>query len=248
MEDSIFLVVLVVFLAIALLSNFVKNRGYISKGDYGERIIAQELKRLPQEYLVLNDLLLQTPNGTTQIDHVIISAYGIFVLETKNYQGKIYGFRDAEYWTQNIYGKKYQLYNPLRQNQSHVRTIRNLLGNVVPDLFIESVVVFVGSADVSDSLRNGLTIYSNELLSWIYHFTEVKIQSPFVIYEYLLKANIVEGRNSHLEYVHKVKQIQDEKIGNGTCPRCGGNLVYRNGSYGHFWGCSNYPRCKFTIN
>lgn len=76
---------------------------FYNKGAAGERSIARRLATLPKEqYVILNDLLLPTSYGTTQIDHVVVSIYGIFVIETKNYKGIIYGGQDAETWTQNV--------------------------------------------------------------------------------------------------------------------------------------------------
>lgn len=60
---------------------------------------------------------------TTQIDHIVVSIHGIFVIETKNYKGWIYGNSNNEYWTQNIYGNKYSLYNPLLQNKNHIKSL-----------------------------------------------------------------------------------------------------------------------------
>lgn len=77
----------------------------IVKGIVGEQIISALLSGLPKEqYILLNDVMLQTDKGTTQVDHVLVSVYGIFVIETKNYNGWIYGGEYAEQWTQNIYG------------------------------------------------------------------------------------------------------------------------------------------------
>ena len=73
---------------------------FYNKGAAGERSVARRLATLPKEqYVILNDLLLPTSYGTTQIDHVVVSIYGIFVIETKNYKGIIYGGQDAETWT-----------------------------------------------------------------------------------------------------------------------------------------------------
>ena len=89
-----------------------------SKGKVGEKRVASILKKLPDDsYKVINDLLLSSNGYSTQIDHIIISIYGIFVIETKFYQGWIYGGENSEYWTQNIYGNKYQLRNPIHQNK-----------------------------------------------------------------------------------------------------------------------------------
>lgn len=90
-----------------------------SKGRIGEHRVAHILSKLPKDrYQVINNLLLRTSSdSTTQIDHVVISQYGIFVIETKFYKGWIYGGENSEYWTQNIYGHKYSLRNPIHQNQ-----------------------------------------------------------------------------------------------------------------------------------
>src|SRR5690554_6493192 len=71
------------------------------KGFIGEKIIAFVLKRLDKEkYTVINDVMVETERGTSQIDHVIVSDYGIFVVETKNYSGWIFGDDKSQYWTQ----------------------------------------------------------------------------------------------------------------------------------------------------
>ena len=91
-----------------------------SKGKVGEDRVAHILCRLPkEEYRVINNLMLRTQSGsTTQIDHVVISQYGIFVIETKFYKGWIYGGENSEFWTQNIYGNK------LESNQKSNRPIQ----------------------------------------------------------------------------------------------------------------------------
>ncbi len=99
-----------------------------TKGKRGEKQVSALLSLLPKkDYLVINDLLLQSGGHSTQIDHVVVSVYGIFVIETKYYQGWIYGGENSEFWTQNIYGHKYELRNPLRQNQGHIKAIQRLL-------------------------------------------------------------------------------------------------------------------------
>lgn len=72
------------------------------KGKRGETRVSLILSRLPEEYTILNDLVFQTENGTTQIDHVVVSKYGVFAIETKNYRGEIYGDDNRKEWTQLI--------------------------------------------------------------------------------------------------------------------------------------------------
>ena len=92
------------------------------KGDRAEKAVANRLEcRLPAEYKVLNDVYLPLSDGTTaQIDHIVVSRYGVFVIETKNYSGWIFGKADDPEWTQTFYHKRETFQNPLRQNYSHI--------------------------------------------------------------------------------------------------------------------------------
>jgi hypothetical protein len=88
-----------------------------TKGRRGEKQVAALLALLPKDrYKVINDLLIQKGGHSTQIDHVVVSVYGVFVIETKYYRGWIYGGENSEYWTKNVYSHKYELRNPLWQN------------------------------------------------------------------------------------------------------------------------------------
>lgn len=66
-------------------------------GKFGETRVAIRLDLFPKGYITINDVLLPTKRGTTQIDHLVISQYGIFVIETKNYKGWISGHENSEY-------------------------------------------------------------------------------------------------------------------------------------------------------
>ncbi len=112
-------------------------------GRRGERIVAKELTKLKKkDFLVIHDLLLPSSNGrTSQIDHVVISTRGIFVIETKNHAGRISGGEHAQYWQQHLSSQSRTFYNPLLQNRSHLRAIRRLLKTLDADLF-SSMVVF----------------------------------------------------------------------------------------------------------
>ena len=117
-----------------------------SKGRRGEKQVAALLSLLPKDkYKVINDLLIQRGGYSTQIDHVVVSVYGVFVIETKYYRGWIYGGENSEYWTKNVYGHKYDLRNPLWQNEGHIKAVSRLLDDpgLVP---IYSIVAFSSQA------------------------------------------------------------------------------------------------------
>ncbi|MDE7345817.1 MAG: NERD domain-containing protein [Muribaculaceae bacterium] len=112
-------------------------------GRRGERMVAKELGKLrKKDFIVLNDLMLPASNGrTSQIDHVVVSTRGIFVIETKNHAGRISGAEHAQYWQQHLSSQSRGFYNPLLQNRSHLRAVRRLLPKADAELF-SSIVVF----------------------------------------------------------------------------------------------------------
>jgi len=88
---------------------------YEYKGEEGELIVNLEAESLldKDKYHLLKNVTLRTGDGTTQIDHIIISIYGVFVVETKNMTGWIFGNPKQKTWTQIIYEDRYRFQNPL---------------------------------------------------------------------------------------------------------------------------------------
>lgn len=116
------------------------------KGRHGEKVVAKELARLGRkDYIVINDLLVPSANGhTSQIDHVVVSTRGIFIVETKSHAGRISGSENAQYWQQHLSSQTKTFYNPLLQNRSHLRAVRKLLKahrDIEEEMF-STVVVF----------------------------------------------------------------------------------------------------------
>ncbi|MBF2720431.1 NERD domain-containing protein [Psychrobacter sp. NG254] len=120
------------------------------KGFLGETVInvAMWLKLEKNVYHRLNGITLPRANGgSTQIDHIIVSVYGIFVIETKNYKGWIYGSEKQKQWTQAFpNGSKFKFQNPLRQNYLHIRTLADLLGLELS--YFHSMIVFIGECEL----------------------------------------------------------------------------------------------------
>ena len=209
------------------------------------------LTLLPKDkYKIINDLLIQKGGYSTQIDHVVISVYRVFVIETKYYRGWIYGGENSEYWTQNIYGHKYKLRNPLWQNRGHIKAIRKLLDDsgLVP---IYNIVAFSGQATLKAD-RSLPVMYWRQVVPYIRRFTEPMMSESYAkeIHSTLLAANVEDknARKQHVQSVKQNKQRRDNAVASGKCPRCGGELVLRDGRYGRFYGCSNYPKCNYTLN
>ena len=220
------------------------------KGKRGEKQVAALLAFLPKDnYKVINDLMIQSGGHSTQIDHVVISVYGVFVIETKYYQGWIYGGKDSEYWTQNIYGNKYRLLNPLWQNQGHIKTIARVIGDS-GDVPLYNIIAFSRQATIKVD-RSLPVMYWWNVVPYIKCHKEVHLSEARAeeIYNTLLSANVTDkaARKQHIASVKHNQFRRNTAVANGKCPRCGGKLVLRNGRYGRFYGCSNYPKCKYIL-
>ena len=122
------------------------------RGSEGEQIVASSLAKLPpKEYSVYENLLLPTSRGdTTQIDHVVFSRYGIFVIEVKNYGGWIFAGEKNRVWTQVFHRRKNKFQNPLRQNYKHVKTLQELTG--LPEQVFYNLVIFTGKAEFKTNI------------------------------------------------------------------------------------------------
>ena len=127
------------------------------KGVFGEFQInmAARLFLPKDEYHLIKDVTLPTEDGTTQIDHIVVSRFGVFVIETKNMKGWIFGTANQKTWTQKIYRHTSKFQNPLRQNYKHVKTLEALLN--IPLAAIHSVVVFVGNSTFKTAMPDNVT-------------------------------------------------------------------------------------------
>jgi hypothetical protein len=116
------------------------------KGFQGEQIIIDLLYRFLDrgKYHFFNDLILPEKEGTTQIDHLIVSEYGIFIIETKNMKGLIFGNPSQKFWTQWLTNGKYPFQNPFRQNYKHKKCLEGLL-KIESDVYFEAVVFIEGA-------------------------------------------------------------------------------------------------------
>lgn len=219
------------------------------KGIIGEKTVSSILKLLDKSnYKIINNILLKTGEVTSQIDHVVISSFGIFVIETKNYKGWIIGYENSEYWTQVIYKYKKKFYNPIHQNSGHIRALKSCLKEF-PDLEYKSIIVFSTKAEIKiDTKIDVINVFG--LIKTIKNCSTVNLSESDKdnIFQKINAANLIDSlsRREHVNSIkrrmnHREKTIQEKK-----CPRCGNNLAERKGKFGSFFGCQSYPKCKFT--
>ena len=242
-------------------SVFSSNRSTWAEriGENGERTVSSYLADLEcDDYQIFNDLLLRDGNYTTQIDHIILSRYGVFVIETKNVHGKVYGSGNAEFWKQYLpdwgykrYGttQEHQLRNPLWQNAGHIKSLRRLVFD--NDIPIHGIVVFPYETDLYVTADQPV-LKMWQVVPYIKQYRDKVLsadQLGFYRRRLLEVISTTESdRQQHLNNVNRNKERRDAAVASGKCPRCGGSLVLRTGKYGQFYGCSNYPRCNYILN
>ena len=148
--------------------------------------------------------------------------------------------------------------NPLHQNYGHVKTIETLLTrNGFPNATIIPIVTFPSTTQVKVTTTHSNIVYWGNLPSFIKEqskaekFTSRDLER---IAEIIRSNNIQSksARRQHIKDAQNKKQMKQEeqkvknlKAQSGLCPKCGGTLVLRNGKHGTFYGCSNYPKCRY---
>ena len=178
---------------------------------YVERAIGNTIEGV--QY-ILNNSIFESEMATLQIDHIVINQHGVFVIETKNYSGMIYGQVDEEKWTQVWVNNHINnvFYNPIMQNDAHAKYIVKMLGDVP----VKSLIVFVRGnisniksenvinlPKLKGKLETGENVLSVEQMKSIYH---------------ALIDNI--STTTPQQHAENIKQKHPNTT-NELCPKCG---------------------------
>jgi restriction system protein len=206
------------------------------KGRIGEMIVDSRLRKQldPAVYHLVSNVILPTSDGTTQIDHVIVSRYGIFVVETKTYTGWIFGSERDSQWTQKIFRRTSRFQNPLRQNYKHTKTLSDLTG--IPEEYFKPVIAFGGDCTFKTDMPANV-VYSKQLGPYI-----KKQLTPIIkdvqVTEIVAAISEWAGTVTQQQKANHVAHLQEKKgpvkadASSPPCPLCGANLVLRNGRQG----------------
>ena len=221
-------------------------------GKYGEQKVQRVLEQYRKKGCVpFHDILL-CHNGTyTQIDHILVTPYGVYVIETKNYSGMVKGDVLETQWVHETRKGAYDFYNPVKQNDAHLKALFTLLPTI-PKQYITGFVCFVGDAGLLLSNTNGrvgsLEDFVEMLNMKVYGKTVFSKQAIQGITN-VITANAVTDDVSRQKHLMQVKQKQeDSRVNVGSCPVCGKDLRIVRGKYGTFIGCTGYPKCKYKKN
>lgn len=226
------------------------------KGVVGEFIVNLSTRLLldKEKYHLIKNVTLPTEDGSTQIDHIIVSEFGVFVIETKNMKGWIFGSPNQKVWTQKIYKHSSKFQNPLHQNYKHVKTLESLLG--LNEQQVHSVIVFIGDSTFKTEMPENVTHgggYARYIKS---KKTPVLTRSQVIgIANKIEQGRLAPSFKTNREHVRHVKNIVSEKENNNipSCPKCGGSMVVRETRKGQnigkkFWGCAKFPQCRGVMN
>lgn len=233
-------------------SNVALNPEFI--GEYGEKLSEDELKLLNlfgKKGRILRNAYIPKSNGkTTEIDLLYITQKGVFVLESKNYSGWIFGNENDKQWTATFpNGERRRFYNPVRQNQNHIKWLKRYIGANFP---CYSVIVFSERCELKRIMVTtpGVGVVKRDRLfsligdnwdSFPDYFTDELIEG---MYNKLKQCTDVDEKTKQ-KHVRDIKGYYeyDEKM--DKCPLCGSSLIKETGRGITSVCCSKMPLCRY---
>lgn len=220
----------------------------VRKGEIGEHKIDIQLSQFPKNYKYLNDIMIENPksvSGYSQIDHIIITPYGIFVIETKNYQGTIYGGKKRRTWLVN---GKFKMMNPLIQNYGHIQAIKQIIDKKRKNKYI-SLITFTKrcTLKIGEDIRH---ISSDEMVIYDLYLSETinrkvsiaKLQNNRLLYgdediedihKAISAANITDPmkRQEHNQRIQHIVKDKSQNSNNtsqvDTCVICNKSVSHK---------------------
>lgn len=234
------------------------------KGVLGELLVNFLLNKFldKRQYTLIKNVTLPTEDGTTQIDHIVVSQFGVFVIETKNMKGWIFGNAKQKMWTQKIFKYSGKFQNPLHQNYKHTQTLAACLN--IPNDFIYSLIVFIGNSTFKTKMPDNVT-FARGCVEYIKsknepHFTAEQVTKLVSAIE---TERLSRSLKNNLQHINHVKAIVEAKnipkavvesihLAEKLCPKCGSSMILRKAKKGknagnQFWGCSNFPQCRAVV-
>lgn len=267
-------------------------------GRYGEYLIYKNLQHregIDGKFL-FNTYIPTDEANTTEIDVMFLCRKGIFVFESKNHSGWVFGKESQQNWTQTLpqgrKSHKEHFYNPIRQNAGHIAHLQKFTGEkmrfysvitfsdrcTIKAMEVESKNVFVLHRREVEEPIKAVYEYCEDIMTQedldalyaaLYPFTQVNEE---VKSEHVANINQVRKRDGAEALEEKgaaeespVENTLEEETKQSSivekmeseerliCPWCRGKLVMRTAHRGeragkHFYGCENYPKCKYVRN
>lgn len=227
-------------------------------GSHGEYLSYKTIAKHSSENLLIANCYIPKADGSnTEIDIIMVHNTGIYVFESKNYSGYIFGSENQRMWTQTLNAgrrgvEKNQFYNPIMQNEGHIKYLKKLIGR--DDIPFYSYIIFSDRCEFKSNFsgtsmakvlhRNRLgRVLDNDIETRTSIINDDTARELFAKLDSLSHAS-KEEKQEHVSEIKEKRSMVEQKI----CPVCKGNLVLRTArnTGAKFYGCSNYPNCKFT--
>ena len=264
-------ILILVGLALLYISAFIP-KPYKDKGEYGEYLIENDLKKIKWIYgrNLRNLYVPKTSDEASEIDVVYICTKGVFVIESKNYSGWIFGNKYDSYWTATLSNKtKNKFYNPIKQNANHMKYLQMYIERYFPDKAVPlyPLVVFstrcelknIKTTDQEPVIQRDMLIrtISRTLMDKDEILTKNEVDK---LYEelYILTCADEEFKQSHVKNIDEKYKSGSKKIVNKTlgteltnCPRCGKRVIIKNEldenkKERKVYVCIAYPECQYS--
>lgn len=256
--------ILVVLFVVYLI--FLRPKTIKEKGVAGETklvaFIKAELQRGLYGHVFRNVYVPREDGSTSEIDIVLISVKGIFVIESKNYAGYIFGNENSRNWMVSLYSgknwmgskttEKHSFYNPIWQNKTHIKALRKCIKTTAP---FYSIIVFSNRGELKNVTFDKAKVKIFAADQFKAYLREVNNEYPDMLSTDEVDSiaeNVIQyvGADSSVKQSH-IENIRNKAESPTICPWCGGKLVVRTAKKGQdvgkqFYGCSNYPKCKYT--
>ncbi|WP_418223181.1 nuclease-related domain-containing protein [Clostridium isatidis] len=195
------MIISVLILSLIVIMIFRRRKIELNQGEVEVNEVLEKIKG----YKLLSNVMIKRESGTSQIDHILIGKKGVFVIETKDYNGKIYGDQYSKYWMQKLNGRKNTFYNPIRQNYGHIKALEEMLDR--KDIFI-SLIVFTNKSNIKKIKAEVPVIQLKKLKRFIKKYkSDIYLSKDEIseIYNSINKKNIISNR-AIKKHVKKLKK------------------------------------------
>jgi len=221
-------------------------------GLWGEYLTFRCLRKLGgYKKFLFNCYVPKEDGALTEIDLIMLHGSGVYVFESKNYSGWIFGNETDARWTQSFpSGRKEHFFNPIKQNNTHIKQLQRFLPWLAADAF-RSVIVFSERCTlrkITLTSKRQIVVKRNEVLRAVMPAVNQQILSPTDIDAICQRLYPQTQLSTQEKQAHR-QRVADIAEGR-TCPYCGSPLVLRTArdTGNQFLGCSKYPACRYTAN
>ena len=202
------------------------------------------LKKLDKnEYRFFKKLPVDNVQRKNFFDYVIVSSYGVFIIDTIEQLGTVYGDEDDKYW--KVYTKNRGIIkfdSPIQRNYKKITAFLKNITEIDPECF-HSIFVFPNKSELNISIDSAAVAKKDRLISTLEGFEEKMVDS--LRFNYLVHLFELYKSNKKNLPIPKLFKKEEKKINLQTCPLCNSHLVYKESEFGDYFICSSFPDCRY---